>query len=172
MLKSDFKHIIYPRILSFTDLITVFMGNLRILGETLENAEILKDVQYHIKDKRLPISLKDDLNKQVVEVEKYFGETEFEKLELKKNKINVWTGILAVPVLIYCVALFLSRYIHNFGINLDVDMMNHMLFDNVFKYIWIVILYAAVFFGLIGYFYLLNNQSKQLIEKNVEKLLS
>lgn len=148
------------------------MGNLRILGETLENAEILKDVQYHIKDKRLPISLKDDLNKQIVEVEKYFGETEFEKLELKKNKINVWTGILAVPVLIYCVALFLSRYIHNFGINLDVDMMNHMLFDNVFKYIWVVILYAAVFFGLIGYFYLLNNQSKQLIEKNVEKLLS
>lgn len=148
------------------------MGNLRILGETLENAEILKDVQYHIKDKRLPISLKDDLNKQVVEVEKYFGETEFEKLELKKNKINVWTGILAVPVLIYCIALFLSRYIHNFGINLDVDMMNHMLFDNVFKYIWVVILYAAVFFGLIGYFYLLNNQSKQLIEKNVEKLLS
>lgn len=173
MLKSDSEHIICPKILSFTDFTTVFfMGNLRILGETLENAEILKDVQYHIKDKRLPISLKDDLNKQVIEVEKYFGETEFEKLELKKNKINVWTGILAVPVLIYCVALFLSRYIHNFGINLDVDMMNHMLFDNVFKYIWVVILYAAVFFGLIGYFYLLNNQSKQLIEKNVEKLLS
>lgn len=172
MLKSDSEHIICPKILGFTDLITVFMGNLRILGETLESAEILKDVQYHIKDKRLPISLKDDLNKQVVEVEKYFGETEFEKLELKKNKINIWTGILAVPVLIYCVALFLSRYIHNFGINLDVDMMNHMLFDNVFKYIWAVILYAAVFFGLIGYFYLLNNQSKQLIEKNVEKLLS
>ncbi|USP42200.1 DUF6097 family protein [Acinetobacter sp. XS-4] len=148
------------------------MGNLRILGETLENAEILKDVQYHIKDKRLPISLKDDLNKQVIEVEKYFGETEFGKLELKKNKINVWTGILAVPVLIYCVALFLSRYIHNFGINIDVDMMNHMLFDNIFKYIWVVILYAAVFFGLIGYFYLLNNKSKQLIEKNVERLLS
>lgn len=148
------------------------MGNLRILGEMLENAEILKDVQYHIKDKRLPISLKDDLNKQVIEVEKYFGETEFGKLELKKNKINVWTGILAVPVLIYCIALFLSRYIHNFGINIDVDMMNHMLFDNVFKYIWVVILYAAVFFGLIGYFYLLNNKSKQLIEKNVERLLS
>lgn len=172
MLKSDFKHIIYPRILSFTDLITVFMGNLKILGETLENAEILKDVQYHIKDKRLPISLKDDLNKQVVEVEKYFGGTEFEKLELKKNKINVWTGILAVPVLIYCIALFFSRYAHNFGINIDVDMMNHMLFESVFKYIWVVILYAAVFFGLIGYFYLLNKQSKQLIEKNVERLLS
>ncbi|MDR2248610.1 DUF6097 family protein [Acinetobacter sp.] len=148
------------------------MGNLRILGETLENAEILKDVQYHIKDKRLPISLKDDLNKQVVEVEKFFGEDEFRKIELKKNKINVWTGVLAVPILIYCIALFLSRYIHNFGIDIDVDMMNHMLFDNIFKYIWIVILYAVAFFGLIGYFYLLNNQSKQLIEKNVDKLLS
>ncbi|MEQ1066865.1 DUF6097 family protein [Acinetobacter sp. XH1741] len=147
------------------------MGNLRILGETLEDAEILKDVQYHIKDKRLPISLKDDLNRQVFEVEKYFGEDEFKKLEVKKNRINIWTGILAVPILIYCIALFLSRYIHNFGINIDVDMMNHMLFDNVLKYVWLVILYAVAFFGLIGYFYLLNNQSKKLIEKNVEKLL-
>ncbi|RZH04306.1 hypothetical protein EXE00_17695 [Acinetobacter pittii] len=50
------------------------MGNLTILGEALESAEILKNVQYHIKDNRLPISLKDDLNKQIIEVEKYFGE--------------------------------------------------------------------------------------------------
>lgn len=150
----------------------LFMGNLRILGESLENAEILKDVQYHIKDSRLPISLKDDLNKQVIEIEKYFGEDNFEKLEVKKNKINIWTGVLAVPILIYCIALFLSRYVHNFGINIDVDMMNHMLFENILKYIWAIILYAAVFGGLIFYFYLMNNQSKKLIEKNVEKLLS
>ncbi len=148
------------------------MGNLRILGESLENAEILKDVQYHIKDRILPISLKDDLNKQVIEIERYFGENNFEKLEVKKNKINIWTGVLAVPILIYCIALFLSRYVHNFGINIDVDMMNHMLFENILKYIWAIILYAAVFFGLIFYFYLMNNQSKKLIEKNVEKLLS
>lgn len=147
------------------------MGNLRILGESLENAEILKDVQYHIKDRRF-ISLKDDLNKQVIEIEKYFGEDDFKKLEVKKNKINIWTGVLAVPILIYCIALFLSRYVHNFGINIDVDMMNHMLFENILKYIWAIILYAAVFFGLIFYFYLMNNQSKKLIEKNVEKLLS
>ncbi|PJG69348.1 DUF6097 family protein, partial [Acinetobacter seifertii] len=62
--------------------------------------------------------------------------------------------------------------VHNFGINIDVDMMNHMLFENILKYIWAIILYAAVFFGLIFYFYLMNNQSKKLIEKNVEKLLS
>ncbi|WP_151789934.1 DUF6097 family protein [Acinetobacter seifertii] len=148
------------------------MGNLRILGESLENAEILKDIQYHIKDRRLPISLKDDLNKQVIEIEKYFGDDDFEKLEVKKNKINIWTGILAVPILIYCIALFLSRYVHNFGINIDVDMMNHMLFENILKYIWAIILYAAVFSGLIFYFYLMNNQIKKLIEKNVEKLLS
>ncbi|WP_373869093.1 DUF6097 family protein, partial [Acinetobacter seifertii] len=65
-----------------------------------------------------------------------------------------------------------SRYVHNFGINIDVDMMNHMLFENILKYIWAIIIYAAVFFGLIFYFYLMNNQIKKLIEKNVEKLLS
>ncbi|WP_354265205.1 DUF6097 family protein, partial [Acinetobacter pittii] len=51
-------------------------------------------------------------------------------------------------------------------------VLNHMLFDNIFKYIWIVIIYAVIFFGLIGCFYILNNQSKKLIEKNVNKLLS
>ena len=47
------------KIHSFTDYILVFsMGNLTILGEALESAEILKNIQYHIKDNRLPISLK------------------------------------------------------------------------------------------------------------------
>ncbi|ENX33845.1 hypothetical protein F889_02509 [Acinetobacter colistiniresistens] len=148
------------------------MGNLKILGEALESAEILKNVQHHIIDNRLPISLKDDFNKQVIEIENYFGEDEFKKLEIKKNKINIWTGVLAVPVLIYCIALFASRYAQNFGINIDVHAMNHMLFDGVIKYLWVVIVYAAIFFGLIAYFYSLNNKSKQLIKKNVEKLLS
>lgn len=148
------------------------MGNLRILGEALEGAEILKNVQHHIVDNRLPISLKDDFNKQIIEIENYFREDEFKKLEVKKNKINIWTGIFAIPILVYCIALFASRYAHNFGINIDVNMMNHMLFDSIFKYLWVVILYAAIFFGLIGYFYSLNNKSKQLIKKNVEKLLT
>ncbi len=62
------------------------MGNLTILGEALESAEILKNVQYHIKDNRLPISLKDDLNKQVIEVEKYFFKISFKCF--LKTKIN------------------------------------------------------------------------------------
>lgn len=49
------------------------MGALRILGETLNNAEILKNMQYSIKDRRLPIALKEDLDEQVIEVEKYYG---------------------------------------------------------------------------------------------------
>ena len=44
------------------------MGNLTILGEALESAEILKNVQYHIKDNRLPISLKDDLLFKLLEL--------------------------------------------------------------------------------------------------------
>ena len=63
------------------------MGNLTILGEALESAEILKTFNIILKDNRLPISLKDDLNKQVIEVEKYFGEDDFEKLEIKKIKL-------------------------------------------------------------------------------------
>ncbi len=116
------------------------MGNLTILGEALESAEIMKNIQYHIKDNRLPISLKDDLNKQVIEVEKYFGEDDFEKLEIKKNKINIWTGVLAVPILIYCIALFLSRYVHNFGIKANSNMRcdsfkSHMIINKLSKFL-------------------------------------
>ncbi len=64
------------------------MGNLRILGESLENAEILKDVQYHIKDRRLPISLKDDLNKQVIEIEKYLVRMTSRNSKLRKTKLT------------------------------------------------------------------------------------
>ncbi|MFT4022004.1 MAG: DUF6097 family protein [Acinetobacter sp.] len=148
------------------------MGNLIILGKPLENSEVLKNIQNHITDNHFSIPLKDKLNKQVVEVENYFGDHEYQKLEEKKNKINIWTAVLAFPVLIYCISLFFSHYANNIGINIDVSLMNQMLFDGVIKYLWAIILYGVVFFGLIFYFYILNNQSKQQIVKTVNKLLS
>lgn len=107
------------------------MGALRILGETLNNAEILKNMQYSIKDRRLPIALKEDLDEQVIEVEKYYGGEELRQLSSKKNKVNIWTGILAVPILLYCIFLFLSRYVHYFGINVDISHTNQMLFNGI-----------------------------------------
>ena len=148
------------------------MGALKVLGETLNNAEILKNVQYSIKDRRLPIALKEDLDKQVIEVERYYGEEEFRQLTLKKNKVNIWTGILAVPILIYCIFLFLSRYVHYFGIKIDVSHTSQMLFHEIIQYWWIVTLYAVSFFGLIAYFYILNKKSENIIQKILNRFFS
>lgn len=70
------------------------MRNLRILGEMLENAEILKDLQYHIKDKRLPISLKDDLNKQVARLKNILVKLSLKNLSLRKIRSMSGQGFL------------------------------------------------------------------------------
>lgn len=148
------------------------MGALRILGETLDNAEILKNMHYAIKDRRLPIALKEDLDEQVIEVEEYYGKEELRQLNSKKKKVNIWTGILAVPILLYCIFLFLSRYVHYFGINLDISNTNQMLFNGIIKHWWILVLYAVSFFGLIAYFYILNRKSENLIQKTLNRFFS
>ncbi|WP_312971162.1 DUF6097 family protein [Acinetobacter gerneri] len=105
-----------------------------------------------------PILSKDNLNDQIIEIEKYFGENEFSHLSAKRKLSNIGTGLLALPVLIYCLFLFGSRYAKNFGIDIDATVINHSLLVGVIDYLWIVIIYAILFVGLVIYFYKLNTQ--------------
>lgn len=100
------------------------------------------------------------------------GEEELRQLSSKKKKVNIWTGILAVPILLYCIFLFLSRYVHYFGINVDISHTNQMLFNGIINYWWILVLYTVSFFGLIAYFYILNRKSENLIQKTLNRFFS
>lgn len=147
------------------------MSNFQILSESLDNAEILKKLHYFIDDHRLPITSKDDLNDQIIEIEKYLGESEFRSLQGKRKLANLGTGLLALPVLIYCTFLFGSRYANNFGFNIDPTAVSHFLLMGVINYLWIVIIYAIVFIGLVAYFYKLNKQANVKIYSITYKLI-
>lgn len=146
------------------------MNNFQILSESLDNAELLKKLHHAIDQHRLPISSKDDLNDQVIEIEKYLGENEFRSLHEKRKLANWGTGLLALPVLIYCLFLFGSRYVNTFGFNIDAAAVNHSLLIGVIHYLWIVIIYALLFIGLVAYFYKLNKQTNKKIYSIANKL--
>lgn len=148
------------------------MSNFNILAESLDNAERLKRLHYIIDANKLPIISKDDLNHQIVEVEKFLGENDFTELNKKRKTVNIWTGILALPVLFYCIFLFLSRYAGYWGIALDVAQLNETLLMGAIHYVWLVVLYAVIFFGLIAYFYKLNKQANQAIVVVCQKLFN
>ncbi|OTG85547.1 hypothetical protein B9T31_12210 [Acinetobacter sp. ANC 4558] len=148
------------------------MSNFQILSESLDNAELLKKLHHAIDEYRLPITSKDDLNSQIVEIEKYLGGNEFSNLNAKTKFANLGTGLLGLPVLIYCLFLFGSRYANSFGFNIDAAAFNHSLFMLVINYLWILIIYALLFIGLVAYFYKLNKQVKAKIYSIVNKLFT
>ncbi|SPL69165.1 DUF6097 family protein [Acinetobacter stercoris] len=146
------------------------MNNFQILSESLDNAELLKKLHHAIDEHHLPINSKDDLNDQIIEIEKYLKENEFCNLLEKRKFVNLGTGVLALPVLIYCIFLFGSRYASNFGFNIDAAAVNHTLFIGIINYLWIVIIYALLFVGLVVYFYKLNKQANEKIYSITNKL--
>ncbi|MCU4434745.1 hypothetical protein KTH93_04540 [Acinetobacter bereziniae] len=148
------------------------MSNFQILSETLDNAEILKKLHYVIDEHRLPITSKDDLNDQIIEIENYLGESEFRSLQEKRKLVNLSTGLLALPILIYSIFLFGSRYANNFGFNIDAAVINHSLLMWVINYLWVVIIYAFVFIGLVAYFYKLNKQINEKIYSITYQLIT
>ena len=148
------------------------MSNFQILSETLDNAEILKKLHYVIDEHRLPITSKDDLNDQIIEIENYLGESEFRSLQEKRKLVNLSTGLLALPILIYSIFLFGSRYANNFGFNIDAAVSNHSLLMWVINYLWVVIIYAFVFIGLVAYFYKLNKQINEKIYSITYQLIT
>jgi len=148
------------------------MNSLRVLSESLDNAELLKNLHYIIDEHHLPIRSKDDLNDQIIEIEKYLGQSEFSHLNTKRKKANIGTGILALPILIYCLFLFGSRYANNFGFNINAAEFNHTLLMGVINYLWVVIIYALVFVSFIAYFYKLNKQTNEEMYSIANKLFS
>lgn len=86
------------------------MGNINILMESISNSQLLKEIHYILDENRLPIASKDELDSQVIELEKYLHGSEYSAINAKKNKVNIWTGVLALPILIASILLYLTKY--------------------------------------------------------------
>jgi len=147
------------------------MGNITTLTEMLDNAQLLKELHIVIAENQLDITSKDDLNAQIIEIDDYLGRNEYAQLLHKKNRVNIGTGILALPILLFCILLFAGKYSHYFSIGFDHQALLAQIFQLAFQNIGFILVYAILLFGLIIYFYRLNNQSKQAIQHTVALLM-
>lgn len=147
------------------------MNNLSLLSEVLDDAQHLKELHYFIEEHQLPIISKDDLDEQMMEIEKYLGQDQFTQTHAKRKKVNIGTGLLALPVLFYCIFLFMSRYMGYFNVDLNAGSISQAIFADAIKYIWFVALYALAFVALVAYFYKLNAQAKQQMHQVTQQLL-
>lgn len=147
------------------------MNNLSLLSDALDDAQYLKELHYFIEEHKLPIISKDDLDEQIIAIEQYLGQDHFIQLHAKRKKANIGTGILALPVLFYCIFLFMSRYMGFFNVDLNTATISQMIFADAIKYIWLVIAYALGFIALIAYFYKLNAQAKQQMHQVTQQLV-
>lgn len=147
------------------------MNNLSLLSDALDDAQYLKELHYFIEEHKLPITSKDDLDEQIIVIEKYLGQDQFTQIHAKRKKANLGTGILALPVLFYCIFLFMSRYLGYFDVDLNVKSISQVIFADAIQYIWFVALYALAFIGLVAYFYKLNTQAKHTIRQVTQRLV-
>ncbi|WP_258305649.1 DUF6097 family protein [Pectobacterium parmentieri] len=150
----------------------IIMGYSNILGKVLDNAQRLKEVHYHIEHHHIPVTSKDDLSQQIIEIERYLGDSSYTSLNTRKHRINILSAILALPVLLFCFIFVPDRYLKYFNIEYDIDGMAQSVFLFLIEHMWMAIAYGASFFGLIFYFYYLNHRAENEAEKVIQAFIA
>lgn len=84
----------------------------RVILRSLEFSQELDLLHKHIKRNELPVPLSDSFDKQVTLLEQYLGENAFQSTYKKMKKVNILSGLFALPVLLIVAAAFIyGRYI-------------------------------------------------------------
>ncbi|MEC5342274.1 DUF6097 family protein [Brenneria populi] len=135
------------------------MGYFNTLSQSIDNAQRLKELHQYIERHNVPVTSKDDLSHQIIEIERYLGGSTYANLDKRKRVANIMTGILALPLLIFALLLLFDRYQGYLGFGSDIGDMLKTIFLLTIEYLWAVILYAGVFAALVIYFYRLNSRA-------------
>ena len=91
----------------------------------------------------------------------YMHDEHYPALAKRRKKVNMLTGLLALPVLLFSLLLFSQKIIDALSLNIDISYLSLTLLDYSLTYIWAVFIYAAVLFGTIFYFYFLQKQTEK-----------
>lgn len=137
------------------------LGNIKSLGTVLDNAEVLKEVHRRIEQQRVPVASRDDIGPQLVELDRYMGTAAFTGLHARANKANLWSGVVALPILFYGLLLAFHSIVRKLGVGVDsaalLQAVNLWLIDNLL----LVGAWAILVAGVIFYFKWLNGKVEQ-----------
>ncbi|MDU4697555.1 MAG: DUF6097 family protein [Paenibacillus sp.] len=79
----------------------------RALLKTLEFSQELNLLHKYIKHNELPVPLSDSFDQQVMLIEQYLGGNDFQSIHKKMKRVNLLSGLFALPVLLVVAAAFI-----------------------------------------------------------------
>ncbi|MFB7158340.1 DUF6097 family protein [Lysinibacillus sp. NPDC056232] len=112
--------------------------------EIYSSAEELKQLHKIISDYNLPIRSEDTFEKQAVEVSEYLKEPTFIEARNKKRSLNIMSGVIALPIVVFIVYMILGKL----KIIGREDIFKNIL-DWFLAYPWAFILYAFIFASIV-----------------------
>ncbi|MEC0170934.1 DUF6097 family protein [Paenibacillus graminis] len=121
----------------------------RTLLRTMEFSQQLDLLHKHITHSELPVQKSDSFDKQCMLLEQYLGENTFQTTYKKMNRVNILSGLFALPVLLIVAAAFIyGRYIDR-GYDVFGFFMDHPVLYLVPAALIVVTLVLAVFHSVL-----------------------
>lgn len=137
------------------------MGIITAFAKSIDNSQLLRLLHQQIEKQDAPVACCDDLDDQLTDIAAYMHDEDYPALAKRRKKVNMLTGLLALPVLLFSLLLFSQKIIDALSLNIDISYLSLTLLDYSLTYIWAVFIYAAVLFGTIFYFYFLQKQTEK-----------
>lgn len=146
------------------------MGIITALGKSIENSQLLRLLHQEIERNDVKLDCRDDLNDQLLDIARYMSDDEYLSVVKIKRKVNILSGIMALPVLILAILLFSTRLDKWFSTN--ISYISDTVFDFFVTNYWLTIFYCFLMFLPIFYFYFYKKNLKKLAGRLVDKFIS
>lgn len=146
------------------------MGIITALGKSIENSQLLRLLHQEIERNDVKLDCRDDLNDQLLDIARYMSDDEYLSVVKIKRRVNILSGITALPVLILAILLFSTRLDKWFSTN--ISYISDTVFDFFVTNYWLTIFYCFLMFLPIFYFYFLQKKSEKLAGRLVDKFIS
>ncbi|MFG0223863.1 DUF6097 family protein [Providencia stuartii] len=134
------------------------MGIITALGKSIENSQLLRLLHQEIERNDVKLDCRDDLNDQLLDIARYMSDDEYLSVVKIKRRVNILSGITALPVLILAILLFSTRLDKWFSTN--ISYISDTVFDFFVTNYWLTIFYCFLMFLPIFYFYFLQKNLK------------
>ena len=137
------------------------MGIITAFAKSTDNSRLLRLLHQQIEEQDVPVTRHDDLDRQLTDIAVYMNNDEYPALARRRRRVNILTGALALPVLLYSLLLFSQKIINWFTPDIDISYLALTILDLSLTYIWAIFIYAFILFGAIFYFYVLQKQTEK-----------
>lgn len=105
------------------------MGIITAFAKSIDNSQLLRLLHQQIEKQDAPVACRDDLDDQLTDIAAYMHDEHYPALAKRRKKVNMLTGLLALPVLLFSLLLFSQKIIDALSLNIDISYLSLTLLD-------------------------------------------